>query len=75
MRWDNKKPTNKKKQNKKKERKSNCVEEQEYVSLFYPVKGVPGRERDARTPPDESVGVCWGGVGYSGQYVLLQPCL
>ncbi len=49
---------------KAKQQKNNSVEEREHVSLFYPVKGVPGRDAHTHTHthcyPDKSVGVCEG---------------
>lgn len=40
------------------QQKKNSVEEREHVSLFYPVKGVPGRDTCTHWYPDKSVGVC-----------------
>lgn len=45
---------------KAKQQKNNSVEEREHLSLFYPVKGVPGRDTHTQRYPDKSVGVCEG---------------
>lgn len=60
---------------KAKQQRNNFGEERQHAPLFYPIKGVPGKDADTHTLPSRHVcGCVW--VGLSGQHVLWEKeCL